>query len=133
MREHKSIAIMHKRTCINMATTATDVDDKALVRKHTMHELSTQANKLSNSHHVQAHKLFISHSCMSTQAILSHSCASTRALLFLYCPTHEGDGNNTTAATTSYVGVKSLMPRRTSLILHCVLLFDDNNTQLCGQ
>jgi hypothetical protein len=120
MCKRKSIAIMSKHTCINMATMATDVDNKALVRKRTMHELSAQVHKLSNSHHAQAHKLFISHSCASTQAILSNLCASTQALLFLYCLMLDGDGDNTTAATISYVGIKSLMPRHTSFILHCV-------------
>jgi hypothetical protein len=133
MRKPKSIAIMRKRTCINMATTATDVDDKALVRKCTMHELSAQAHKLSNSHHAQAHKLFISYSCTSAQAILSHSCTSTQALLFLYRPMHDGNGNNTMAAITSYVGVKSLMRWRTSFIFHCVLSSDSNSTLLCRQ
>jgi hypothetical protein len=133
MHKRKSIAIMRKRTCINMATTAIDVDDKALVREHMMHELSVQAHKLSNSHCAQAHKLFISHLCASAQAILSHLCASTQALLFLYHPTCNSNGDNATAATTSYVGIKSLMRRRTSFISHCVLSFYDNNTQLCGQ
>jgi hypothetical protein len=116
MHKRKSIAIMHKRMCINMATTAMDVDDKALLRKRTMHELSAQVHKLSNSHHAQAHKLYISHSCTSTQAILSHLCASTEALLFLYRPTRDGNGDNMMAATTSCAGIKSLMRRRTSFI-----------------
>ena len=34
---------------------------------------------------------------------ISQSCASARAILFLYCPMRDGDGDNTTAATTSYV------------------------------
>jgi hypothetical protein len=42
-----------------LATMAKNVDDKALVRKHTMHELSVP--KLSISHRAQTHKLLISH------------------------------------------------------------------------
>jgi hypothetical protein len=44
-----------------LATTAKNVDDEALVRKHTMHELSAQVHKLSISHSAQAHELIISH------------------------------------------------------------------------
>jgi hypothetical protein len=37
------------------------------------------------------------------------------------------------AAATSYVGVKPLMRRRTSFILHFVLSFDDDSTRQCEQ
>jgi len=47
--------------------------------------------------------------------------ASARAL-WLYCPTHDSNGDETAAATTSYVGVMPLMCRRTSFLSHCVLL-----------
>jgi hypothetical protein len=40
----------------------------------------------------------------------------------------DGDSDKTEAATTSYVGVNSFMRRRTSFLLHCVLLFGDDNT-----
>jgi hypothetical protein len=42
-----------------LATTARNVNEEALVRKRTMHELSAQAHELSIIHHVQAHKLLI--------------------------------------------------------------------------
>jgi hypothetical protein len=44
-----------------LATMAKNVDNKALMRKRTMHELSAQAHNLSISHLAQAHKLLISH------------------------------------------------------------------------
>ncbi len=72
--------------------------------------------------HTSFHLLFISQLCTSAQAIL-----------FLHRPTRKGNGNNTMATTTSYVGVKPLMRRCTSFILHCVLSFNNNNTQLCWQ
>jgi hypothetical protein len=37
------------------------------------------------------------------------------------------------AAATSYVGIKPLMRRRTSFILHFVLSFDDDNTRQSEQ
>jgi hypothetical protein len=39
----------------------------------------------------------------------------------------------TLAAATSYVGVKPLMRKHTSFILHFVLSFDDDNTRQCEQ
>jgi hypothetical protein len=62
---------------------------------------------------------------------MSYSLAIVRkhtSFMILYRPTRKGDGDNTTATTTSYVGIKPLMHRRTSFISHCVLLFNDNNT-----
>jgi hypothetical protein len=45
----------------------------------------------------------------------------------------DGDHDNNTAVTTSYVVNKPLVRMRTSFILHCMLLFDDDNTRLCEQ
>jgi hypothetical protein len=45
----------------------------------------------------------------------------------------DGKDDNNTAVTTSYVVNKPLMRMRTSFILHCMLLFDVDNTQLCEQ
>ncbi len=66
----------------------------------------------------------------------SYSLAIVRkhtSCMILYRPTCKGNGDNTTAITKSYVGVKPVMRRCTSFISHCVLSFDDNNTQLCKQ
>ena len=48
-----------------------------------------------------------------------HKCTS---FVIVYRPTRDSDGDETAAATTSYVGVKPLMCRRTSFLSHCVLL-----------
>ncbi len=45
----------------------------------------------------------------------------------------DGNNDNNTAVTTSYVVNKPLVRMRTSFILHCMLLFDDDNTRLCKQ
>jgi hypothetical protein len=42
-----------------LITMARNVDDEALVRNCTMHELSEQAHKLSITHCAQAHELLI--------------------------------------------------------------------------
>jgi hypothetical protein len=52
-----------------LATTAKNVDDEALVRKRTMHELSAQAHKLPISHRAQAHELLIRH-CVQAHKLL---------------------------------------------------------------
>jgi hypothetical protein len=45
----------------------------------------------------------------------------------------DGNNDNQLAAATSYVGVKPLMRRHTSFILHFVLSFDDDNKRQCEQ
>ncbi len=45
----------------------------------------------------------------------------------------DGNNDNNTAVTTSHVVNKSLVHMHTSFISHCMLLFEDNNTQLCKQ
>jgi hypothetical protein len=65
-----------------LAMTAKNVDDKALVCKRTMHQLSAHAHK-SISHYAQAHELSIRH------------CAQAHELLI-------------TAVTTTYVNDKIL-------------------------
>ncbi len=52
-----------------LATMAKNVDNKALMRKHMMHELSARAHELFISHHAQAHKLLISH-CAQVHKLL---------------------------------------------------------------
>ncbi len=54
-----------------LAMTAKNVDNKALVRKHMMHELSAQAHELSISHHAQAHKLLISHHAQAQKLLIT--------------------------------------------------------------
>jgi hypothetical protein len=53
-----------------LAMTAKNVDDKALVRKRTMHELSAQAHELSISHHAQAHELLISNRAQAHKLLI---------------------------------------------------------------
>ena len=45
----------------------------------------------------------------------------------------DGNNDNQLAVATSYVGIKPLMRRRTSFILHFVLSFDEDDTQQCEQ
>jgi hypothetical protein len=54
-----------------LAMTAKNVDDKALVRKHTMHELSAHVHKLSISHHAQVHKLSIRHRVQAHELLIT--------------------------------------------------------------
>ena len=50
---------MQAHDLLILATTVRNVDNKALVHKRTIHELSVRAHELSISHHVQAHQLLI--------------------------------------------------------------------------
>jgi hypothetical protein len=69
---------------------ARNVENEALVHKHTMHELSVQAHKLSISHHAQAHKLLITAATTTyvDDVILR---ASARGIHIVSC---NGDNNN---------------------------------------
>jgi hypothetical protein len=58
-----------------LASTAKNVDNEALVRKRTMHELSAQAHELSISHCAQAHELLISH-CAQAHKLLITAAAT---------------------------------------------------------
>jgi hypothetical protein len=54
-----------------LATMAKNVDNEALVRKLTMHELSVQAHKLSISHRAQAHELLSSHRAQAHKLLIT--------------------------------------------------------------
>ncbi len=54
-----------------LAMMAKNVDDKALVCKCTMHELSAQVHKLSISHRAQAHELLISHCAQAYKLLIT--------------------------------------------------------------
>jgi hypothetical protein len=54
-----------------LAMMAKNVDDEALVRKCTMHELSAQVHELSISHRAQAHELLISHCAQAHELLIT--------------------------------------------------------------
>ncbi len=63
----------------------------------------------------------ISQSCASALKLFVVIVRKHTSCIVLYQPKCDCDGDSTKAATTSYVGIKSLMRRRTSFILYCVL------------
>jgi hypothetical protein len=73
-QQHTTVqAISHRAQAHKLfilAMTAKNVDDEALVRKRTMHELSAHAHK-SISHHAQAHELSIRHCAQAHELLIT--------------------------------------------------------------
>ena len=79
------------------------------------------ANHLSMADIVDIMRKCISQSGASTLKLFVVIACKHTSFIVLYRLKRDCDGDSTKAATTSYVGVKSLMRRRTSFILYCVL------------
>ncbi len=79
------------------------------------------ANHLSMADIIDIMHKRISLSCARTLKLFVVIARKHTSFIVLYPPTRDCDSDSTKAATTSYVGVKSLMRRRTSFISYCVL------------
>ncbi len=64
-----------------LAMMAKNIDNKALMCKRMMHELSAQAHELSISHRAQAHELLISLCAQAHELLITAATSMTRPLV----------------------------------------------------